>query len=136
MKHRSFSKLGQFMTMNDALVTAAVAFARIARRHLRPKPGPRTGRGATLRPGVETPLWLTLVAEIRPHLRTPGAKSLLARELGLDPSRISQFFVSRTASPDAERTLLLLGWLGRQKASLLNKQRSSGARARGKAGAG
>ena len=125
MRHRSYSKLGQFMAMNDALVTSAVAFARIARRHLRPKPRPRAGRGVTLRPGVETPLWLTLAAQVRPHLRAPGAKSLLARELGLDPSRISQFFVTRTASPDAERTLLLLGWLGRQKRALLNKQKTA-----------
>lgn len=123
MKHRSYSKFGQFLTMNDALVATAVAFSRIARRHLRPSPRPRAGRGATLRPGVETPLWLTLVAQVRPHLRAPGAKSLLARELGLDPSRISQFFVTRTASPDAERTLRLLEWLGRQKGALLNKQR-------------
>jgi hypothetical protein len=123
MKYRSYSKAGQLLAMNDALVHAAVAFSRIARRHLRPARRPQVGRGATLRPGVETPLWLTLVAQVRPHLRAPGAKSLLARELGLDPSRISQFFVTRTASPDAERTLRLLEWLGRQKRSLLNKQK-------------
>jgi hypothetical protein len=122
MKTRSFSKLGQLLTMNEALVDAAVAFSRIARRHLRPVRQPRLGRGATLRPGVDTPLWLTLVAQTRPYLRTRGAKALLARELGLDPSRISQFFVTRTASPDAERTLLLLEWLGRRRSSLLIKQ--------------
>ncbi len=108
--------------LSYGLEAAGVAIARISRRHLKPKP--RRGRGATIRPGVDTPLWLALVARVRPLLRTRGAKILLARELNLDPSRISQFFVTRTASPDAERTLLLLGWLGRQKASLLIKQGS------------
>lgn len=103
--------------MIDGLEAAGVAIARIARRRLKPRPRP--GRGATLRPGVDTPLWLALVAQIRPFLRVRGAKALLARELALDPSRVSQFFVRRTASPDAERTLQLLGWLGRQRKSLL-----------------
>jgi hypothetical protein len=123
MKNRPASRLGYALLMNDALEAAAIAFSRISRRHLKPRP--RSGRGATLRPGIDTPLWLTLAARVRPLLRARGAKTLLARELGLDPSRITQFFVTRTASPDAERTLLLLGWLGRQNASLLNKQGSS-----------
>lgn len=122
-KIRPITPVGLTLDMLDGLEAAGVAIARISRRML--KPQPRRGRGATLRPGIDTPLWLALVARIRPLLRARGAKALLARELGLDPSRISQFFVTRTAQPDAERTLLLLGWLGRQKASLLNKQGSS-----------
>lgn len=116
----SYSKLAQALRLLGLLEDSAVAIARLARRRVKPRPRPR--RGATLRPGAETPLWLTLVAHVRPHLRGHGAKSRLARELGLDPSRISQFFVTRTASPDAERTLLLLLWLGRPGGPLLNKQ--------------
>jgi hypothetical protein len=118
---RSGSKLAQALRLLGLLEDSAVAIARLARRRVKPRPRPR--RGATLRPGVETPLWLTLVAHVRPHLRGYGAKSRLARELGVDAARISQFFVTRTASPDAERTLLLLLWLGRPGGPLLNKQR-------------
>ena len=113
------SKLHQAMVLLEILEGIGTLLIRAANR--RPaKPKPRR-RGATLRPGVETPLWLALVSRVRPHLRAYGAKSRLAHELGLDPSRISQFFVKRSAQPDAERTLMLLGWLGRQP--LLIKQR-------------
>jgi hypothetical protein len=88
---------------------AMVLLAHVARR--REAVRLRRKRGATLRPGPDTMLWLALAARIRPHLRSYGAKSRLAVELGLDPSRISEFFVTRTAMPDAERTLRLLVWL-------------------------
>ena len=93
---------------------ASVALARIARRHLKPRtPRPRN---ATLRPGVDTPLWLALVAVVRPYLRRRGEKALLARVLGVHPPRIHEFFISRTAAPDAERTLLLLQWVKAKQA--------------------
>jgi hypothetical protein len=66
-------------------------------------------------------LWFTLVAQVRPYLRRRGEKALLARVLGVDPSRIYEFFIRRTAAPDAERTLLLLQWLKAKQAG-----RSSG----------
>lgn len=72
-------------------------------------------RGSTLRPGLETPLWNALRAATIPLLRKRGSKVLLARELSLDPSRMTDFFVKRHAMPDAERTLELLSWLGRQR---------------------
>ena len=93
----------------DAIEALGMALCRIAARRLRPH-RPRA-RGATLRPGAGTPHWLALVAIVRPHLRRRGAKALLARELGVDPSRITEYFGSRTAMPDAERTLLLILWL-------------------------
>lgn len=122
----SASKLAQAFALLAILEDTGILLGRIARRHLRPRAKPRPRRGATARPGIDTPLWLALVALVRPHLRVHGAKSLLARELGLDPSRISQFFGRRTAQPDAERILLLLGWLCRRHRLLLNKQRSPG----------
>jgi hypothetical protein len=115
MKPSSSSKLGQFMAAADALDGSARPLARSARRHLKPK-APKS-RGGTIRPGTDTPRWLALVAAIRPHLHGYGAKSLLARELGLPPARIHEFFISRTALPDAERTLLLLEWLRRRQSS-------------------
>ncbi len=89
----------------------AVTVARELRKRSRSKP---IRRGATLRPGVDTPHWLALAELVRPHLRKRGAKTLLARELGLHPSRVTQFFRKGAAMPDAERTLLLMIWLVKQ----------------------
>ena len=75
----------------------------------------RRSRGEIVRPGPETPLWLAPVAATKPHLNKRGARALLARELGLHQSRVSEFFDARTAMPDAERTLFLLLWLERQR---------------------
>lgn len=107
-------RLQGVLEMTDLVGSAAVSLARIARRHFKP-PAPRR-RNATLRPGVDTPLWLALVAAIRPHLRRRGEKALLARVLGVHPARIHEFFISRKAAPDAERTLLLLQWVKAKRA--------------------
>lgn len=112
MSYYSGSKLGQAAAVGEGIWIAAEALASVLERYFRSAPRPR---GATVRPGAATPLWLALAAEVRPHLRRYGAKSLLARELGLDPSRVTEFFGRRSAMPDAERTLMLLEWLGRQK---------------------
>jgi len=79
-----------FLEMAGLVGDASVALARIARRHLKPR-APRR-RNATLRPGVDTPLWLTVVATVRPYLRRRGEKALLARVLGVHPARIHEFF--------------------------------------------
>jgi hypothetical protein len=105
------AKLRALDALVEPLELAAIALAKHLREHR--KPAPRS-RGATLRPGVDTPLWLALREAVRPHLRTRGAKALLARELGLDPARMTEFFVNSAAMPDAERTLELLAWLGRR----------------------
>jgi len=83
---------------------------------LRPPPK-RKARGGTLRPGAETPLWNALVEEVRPLLRKRGTRALLARELAVHRTRITEFFITQHAMPDAERTLELLLWLGRQRRS-------------------
>lgn len=92
----------------ELIETAAIAIARELRKRSKSRP---IGRGATLRPGVDTPHWLALVELARPHLRKRGAKANLARELGLHRARISEFVESRRTMPDAERTLLLMLWL-------------------------
>jgi len=66
--------------------------------------------GKTLRPGTATPCWNLLVTKIAPLLRRRGGKALLARELGLNRGRMTDFFVRRAAMPDAERLLRLLEW--------------------------
>ena len=53
---------------------------------------------------------------MRPQLRRRGEKINLGRELGVPPQRIHEYFVARTAAPDAERTLALLVWLARRPA--------------------
>jgi hypothetical protein len=106
------------LKLTDALVESLAEAARLAAIkavHLaRPAPR-RRARGQTLRPGAETPLWNALVAEVTPFLKAYGARALLARELGVHGSRVTEFFVRRKAMPDAERTLELIAWLGRQR---------------------
>lgn len=84
------------------------------------EPGqPKPGGGIVLRgeasrcgPGPDTPLWNALVRALRPHLRQRGSKAQLARLLGLHRQRLHECLKAGSASLDAERTLLLLGWLG------------------------
>lgn len=90
-----------------ASAEAAAARAVAARRRHRP---PRSQ--LTLRPGPDTPLWNELVKQVRPHLRKRGSKAQLARLLGLPRQRLQDCLKAGAACLDAERTLLLLGWLG------------------------
>jgi hypothetical protein len=71
----------------------------------------RPRKGATLRPGDETPLWSAVVEKIRPHLRVRGAKANLARVLEVPRQRVHDYFVSGTKMPDAERMIHILLWL-------------------------
>jgi len=91
----------------EATVRAA-AKRRVARRRVR--------RGSTLRPGTTTPLWNEVIAATRPFLRRRGEKANLGRFLGVPRQRINDYFVGRTAYPDAERLLLLLQWLAARMA--------------------
>ena len=56
-------------------------------------------------------LWGALVARVEPHLEKRGEKAKLGRELGVSRQQIHAYFKSRTAAPDAERTLRLIVWL-------------------------
>lgn len=92
----------------DGLIFLTQQLARVAARQI-PR-GPKR-RNATLRPGPDTPMWNALVLSVRPHLRRRGEKTNLGRELGVPPQRIHEYFVARTATPDAERVLCILRWL-------------------------
>lgn len=97
------------MRYMDPLALLAQELAREARRrHARLS---RRRRGATLRPGLGTPLWNALVHSLIPYLRPWGEKSRLARALRVPPQRVHDYFVRRSATPDAERTLELILWL-------------------------
>jgi len=87
---------------------AAAAFQEERQKH---RIARRPRKGATRRPGTDTPLWNALVTAIRPHLSKYGAQVNLGRQLGLPRQQINAFFVARTRLPDAETTLQLLAWL-------------------------
>lgn len=97
-----------------ALVEDLIDAAAVAARKLRQKPTRRdeSGRNLTLRPGPDTPLWNELVRQVRPHLRKRGSKAQLARLLALPRQRLNACLKAGSACLDAERTLLLIGWLG------------------------
>jgi hypothetical protein len=71
----------------------------------------RPRRGATLRPGGDTPLWNAVVEKVRPHLRLRGVKANLARVLEVPRQRVHDYFVTGTQMPDAERMIHVLLWL-------------------------
>jgi hypothetical protein len=100
------------MAVSGLLELAARELAREASKRIAAK-RPRKKRGATLRPGGETPLWNALIATIKPTLNRRGARAILARELGVHRARIGEFFDKPSAMPDAERTLRLLVILSR-----------------------
>lgn len=71
----------------------------------------RRGRGTTLRPGKDTPLWNELRSQLRPYAAKYGQQANLARVLNLPRQRVNAFITAGSAMPDAERTLQLLAWL-------------------------
>lgn len=81
----------------------------------------RKSRGATLRPGPETPLWNELANLAANHLETYGAKANLARILGVPRQRVHEYLVAKTACPDTERALMLLAWTLNQQAKAESK---------------
>lgn len=109
----SHPQLETMFEISEAIWEGAFAVARVTARHLRRKGRPVN---ATLRPGADTPGWNTLITAIRPYLRKRGQKVLLARWLGLDASRVTEYFGKQSAMPDAERTLMLMQWLALRRA--------------------
>jgi hypothetical protein len=96
----------------DLIRDASVAMARHTEKAFRVEGKRRSKKGgATLRPGLETPLWNILRQELRPHLRKYGYQANLARLLGLPRQRVNAYVTGGGQMPDAERTLQLLAWL-------------------------
>ncbi|HEY4248986.1 MAG TPA: hypothetical protein VGM64_19330 [Lacunisphaera sp.] len=92
------------------IIAAAVEIAKKSHGAFRVEPR-RIRRGATLRPGNETPLWNELRSQLQPHLRKYGDQVNLGRVVGLPRQRINAFVTGGGQMPDAERTLQLLAWL-------------------------
>jgi hypothetical protein len=65
----------------------------------------------TLQPGPDTPLWNELRQRAANQLVKRGEQSILARFLGIPRQRVHLMIKAGAASPDAERTLLLLAWV-------------------------
>jgi hypothetical protein len=105
-------RLASLFSLLDLLELAAREIARDAQQKYTGRK-PRSRRGTTLRPGIDTPLWNAVVPLVRARLRRKGDRALLARELSLHRARIGEYFDRPTAMPDAERTLRLLLWLNR-----------------------
>lgn len=105
-------QLSNYLAVLDPLTIVAEEMLRLARKSVTPRP---RRRGATLRPGLQTPLWNALADLVRPRLAKRGEKSKLARILGVPPQRVHGYFVSSTEMPDAERVLIMLTWLAGQR---------------------
>ncbi len=95
----------------EVLLEASIFAASQASRAFRLRSNPRARRGRTLRPGIETPLWNALRAQLRPHVRRRGSQARLARLLGLPRQRVNAYLTGGREMPDAERVLQLLAWL-------------------------
>lgn len=113
MNNSIHPKLDVPMAMADGLIEVARELARLANAKITARR--RHRRGATLRPGIDTPMWNALALAARGSLRKYGEKSQLGRILGVPPQRVHEFLMSRAAMPDAERTLLLLCWLAQRR---------------------
>lgn len=100
----------------EGLVFAAQETAKAARKTY--KEHTRVSRGATVRPGADTPLWNELAMEARGLIRHYGEKANLARFLGVPRQRVHQYLMDRSAGPDAERTLLLLAWVHARRSGI------------------
>ena len=107
--NKTHPKLEALLTVSGVIIETAALASRSAQRQVRRATGPH--RGLTLRPGIDTPLWNTLVSVLRLKLTRYGDRAKLARFLGLPRQRIDDFLTGRRALPDAERTLLMLHWL-------------------------
>jgi hypothetical protein len=97
------------IALGDLILDAALLMAKQSRLAFRIEQ--HGARGATLRPGRDTPLWNELRAQVAPHLVKYGDQAKLARLLGLPRQRVNSFVKGGSQMPDAERTLQLLAWL-------------------------
>ena len=95
--------------LSAALVDASITTLKLAARLTIDRP--RRGRGVTLKPSLDTPLWNELSRAVRARSRRYGEQARLGRYLSLPRQRVHELLVRHRHLPDAERTLLLLVWL-------------------------
>ncbi len=113
MRTQAFHYSFEFMALLADLVWDGVDHAAAAAK--RRTRSTRTGKGRTLRPGFDTPLWNTIVENVRRHLVKRGDQVLLARQIGVPRQRVHDYFITATAMPDAEHLLQILVWLAERE---------------------
>lgn len=113
MPRTPFGARAQLETLAQPIVAAAELASAAVRKARRQRN--RTLNGVTLHPGVQTPLWNKLAADVAKTLRRRGDKAQLARILGVSRQRLHLLVVAKAACPDAERTLLLQQWLNARR---------------------
>jgi hypothetical protein len=101
------------MELSEALSVAAEAGWRRAQTALLPR---RQASYATRRPGAESPMWNVCATLLRHELKRRGAKTQLARYLGVPRQRLNDFLKVKSRLPDAELTLRMLHWLSETSA--------------------
>ena len=112
MNDRVHPKLDFTFAVALGLVQVAQELTRVAHRQFERPP---RKRGSTLRPGPGSPTWNALVLAILPLMKVRGEKVKLSRILGIPRSRLHEYLKSKSAMPDAERTLLLILWLAQRR---------------------
>jgi hypothetical protein len=101
-----------WLDISGALAVAAETGWKRAHSALRPR---RPGSYRTRRPGTETPMWNVCVALLRGELQKHGAKTRLARYLGIPRQRLNDFLTGKNRLPDAELALRMLHWLSESR---------------------
>jgi hypothetical protein len=105
-------RLQFWLQTSELLAIAAETGARRARKAL---VGRARKSGVARKPGPETPLWNVFSSELKLALQSRGAKSRLARYLGIPKQRVHEFVSRRRRIPDAEITLRMLHWLAEDR---------------------
>ena len=97
-----------WMELSEALFVAAETGWRRAQQSLRPR---RQASYTTRRPGTDSRMWNVCVTILRRQLKPRGAKTQLARYLGIPRQRLNDYLQGKSRMPDAELTLRMLHWL-------------------------
>jgi hypothetical protein len=105
-------RLQAWFELNELLMIAAETGFRRAQTALRR----RGNNGRIRRCGPDTPMWNVCAGELKTALQNRGAKTRLARYLGIPKQRVTDFLRGRRRLPDAELTLRMLHWLTEQRA--------------------
>jgi len=102
-----------WLDISSALGDAAAVGWQRAHTALRPR---RKAAYTTRRPGPESPTWNVCSGLLRRELKAFGAKTRLARCLGIPRQRLNNFLNEKSRLPDAELTLRMLHWSAETRA--------------------
>lgn len=100
--------------LGELLVKAAEEAQLQVRKAYRKNAPKRTA--ARRKPGPTTPLWNVVAGQLNTELQDYGAKSRLARFLGVPPQRVTDWLRGHRRLPDAETLLQILYFLNERRA--------------------